>query len=338
MDNSIPPPSMMAAVLIEEGQPLRIADIAIPPIAAGQVRVRVAAAGLNPLDTKIRAGKAAHARHPLPAVLGIDLAGSVDAVGDGAKGFAPGDLVFGMTGGIGGVQGALAQYAIVDADLLAHAPTNFSSREAAATPLVFITAWEGLVDRARVGPGKLVLVHGGAGGVGHMAIQIARAMGAQVFATGSESQAPYIRSLGANFIDYRKSTVEEYVEMHTAGRGFDIIFDTVGGTTLDDSFRAVRHYHGHVVSALGWGTHSIAPLSFRAASYSGVFTLLPLLTGLERAHHGHIMREAKRLAESGQLHVRLDPNRFALEAAEEAYQYLESGDANGKVVVDVSPP
>lgn len=335
MENHSPPTSMSAAILVAEGQPLQIARIPVPGLSSGQVRVRVRAAGLNPLDTKIRAGKAGHAKHPLPAVLGIDVAGRVDAVGDGVEGFAPGDAVYGMTGGIGGVQGALAQYAIVDARLLAHAPAGFSAREAAATPLVFITAWEGLVDRARVGPGKRVLVHGGAGGVGHMAIQIARAFEARVYATGSASQAEYIEGLGATFIDYRSTTVDAYVERHTGGQGFDVIFDTVGGTTLDDSFRAVRIYHGHVVSALGWGTHSIAPLSFRAGTYSGVFTLLPLLTGMDRSHHGNIMREATRLADAGLLQVRLDPNRFALEAAEEAYQYLESGDAVGKVVVDV---
>ena len=122
---------------------------------------------------------------------------------------------------------------------------------------------------------------------------------------------------------------------HTAGEGFDIIYDTVGGSTLDDSFRAVRRYHGHVVSALGWGTHSIAPLSFRAGTYSGVFTLIPLLTGFGRERHGEIMREAARLADAGQLKIRLDPHRFTLETAEEAYQFLESGDARGKVVVEV---
>lgn len=329
------PRFMTAAVLVSEGEPLEVAAVPIPELSPNSVRVRVRSAGLNPLDTKIRAGKAGHAKHPLPAVLGIDLAGIVEAVGDGVQGFSPGDSVFGMTGGIGGVQGALAQYAIVDSSLLAHIPAKFSWREAAAIPLVFITAWEGLVDRAHVGPHKKVLVHGGAGGVGHMAIQIARSVGADVYATGTVSQANFIENLGATFIDYRQQTVDEYVAQHTSGEGFDIIFDTVGGSTLDDSFRAVRTYHGHVVSALGWGTHSIAPLSFRAGTYSGVFTLLPLLTGIGRSHHGEIMREATRLADAGLLTVRVDPNLFDLGAAEEAYQYLESGDAVGKVVVDV---
>lgn len=327
--------SMRAAVHEADGEPLRIQSVPIPAVGPGEVLVRVQAAGLNPLDTKIRAGKAAHAAHPAPAILGIDMAGMVEGVADDVVGFQPGDSVFGMTGGVGGVPGALAQWVSVDASLLAHAPAAFSPREAAATPLVFITAWEGLVDRARVRAGQKVLIHGGAGGVGHVAIQIARAVGATVYATGSDAQQTSIETLGATFIDYQKQSVDEYVARYTDGDGFDVIFDTVGGATLDASFMAVRRYHGHVVSALGWGTHALAPLSFRAATYSGIFTLLPLLTGRERAHHGEILREAARLANAGALKVRTDPNRFMLDAAEDAYRYLESGDTTGKVIVEI---
>lgn len=335
MNAPVLPSSMLAAVQEAEGQPLRLRSIPTPSAGPGQVLVRVRAAGLNPLDTKIRAGKAAHAKHPLPAVLGIDMAGVVEAVGEGVTGFQPGDEVFGMTGGVGGIQGALAQYAAVDAALLAHKPATSSMREAAAMPLVFITAWEGLVDRATVGPGKTVLIHGGAGGVGHVAIQIARAFGATVHATGSAPQQATIEGLGASFIDYRTQSVEQYLAQHTGGDGFDIVYDTVGGATLDNAFLAAKPYHGHVVSALGWGTHALAPLSFRGATYSGVFTLRPLLTGKHRAHHGEILREAARLADAGQLQLRVDPNAYTLDTAEAAFQYLESGAASGKVVVEV---
>ena len=213
---------------------------------------------------------------------------------------AQGDEVYGMTGGVGGVPGSLAQYAAVDAALLARKPANLSMRDAAALPLIFITAWEGLVDRARTQAGQNVLIHGGAGGIGHVAVQLARSIGANVFATGSARSLPFIEQLGATPIDYDKHSVEQYVAAHTGGRGFDVVYDTVGGATLDSSFNAVRRF-GHVVSALGWGTHALAPLSFRAGTYSGVFTLLPLLTGEGRAHHGEIMAEATRLAEAGKL-------------------------------------
>jgi NADPH:quinone reductase-like Zn-dependent oxidoreductase len=179
-----------------------------------------------------------------------------------------------------------------------------------------------------------VLVHGGAGGVGHIAVQIARAFGAEVFATGSAASQAYIKLLGAVPIDYRAMTVENYVAKYSDGRGFDIVYDTVGGATLDASFNAVARF-GHVVSALGWGTHALAPLSFRAASYSGVFTLLPMLTGEGRAHHGEIMREATRLVEAGQVIPRVDPRNFTLSSADDAYRAIEANDAAGKIVVDV---
>ncbi len=310
---------MKAMILEAAGKPLSLREIAKPATAAGQVLVRIHASGVNPLDLKIAAGKAEHARMPMPAVLGIDMAGVVEAVGPGVDGFAPGDAVFGMTGGVGGVQGSLAEYAAVDADLLAHAPRSISLREAAALPLVFITAWEGLVDRARVQPGQSVLVQGGAGGVGRMAVQLALAFGAKVTATGRAGQREQIEAMGARFLQ------------QVDGEEFHIVYDTVGGDVLDASFRAARQYGGHVVSALGWGTHALAPLSFRAATYSGVFTLLPLLSGKGRAAHGAILREAATLVDAGKLKVQLQAGRFTLEQANEAHAAVGAG----KVVVDV---
>lgn len=328
--------TMQAVVLNSFNEPMILTDVARPTAGAGQVLVRIAASGVNPLDTKIAAGKAAHAHPVLPAILGIDMAGTVEAVGEGVDGFQPGDEVYGMTGGIAGVQGSLAQYAAVDAELLAHKPRNMSMREAAALPLVFITAWEGLVDRAGVKAGKTVLVHGGAGGVGHIAVQIARAFGADVYATGEASQREIIESYGATAIDFRASDVEDYVARHSDGEGFDIVYDTVGGPTLDASFRAARIYDGHVVSCLGWGTHALAPLSFRAATYSGVFTLLPLIRGKGRAAHGAIMREATRLVEAGKVKVRLNPAEYTLADVHAAHRFIIDGKADGKLVVSVA--
>ncbi|CAN7259030.1 zinc-dependent alcohol dehydrogenase family protein [Bosea sp. LjRoot9] len=327
--------SMMAAVLDTHGAAFRIAPIARPEPRSGQVLLQIKASAVNPLDTKIHAGEAAHARQPLPAILGIDLAGVVEAVGPGVTAFRRGDEVYGMTGGVAGLQGSLAEFAAVDVDLLAPKPVNLSMREAASLPLIVITAWEGLIDRASVKAGQQVLVHGGAGGVGHIAVQLARALGADVFATGSAQDQAFIRQLGATPIDYGEASVEDYVAAYTQGRGFDVIYDTVGGATLDASFKAIRRF-GHVVSCLGWGTHALGPLSFRAATYSGVFTLLPMLTGEGRAHHGEILREAAVLAEAGKIAPRLDPRRFTLDTACDAYRALKAGRAEGKLVVEIS--
>ena len=339
MTNSTIPSTMRAAVLKAYNEPFQLEEIARPAAGAGQVLVRIKVSGVNPLDTKIRAGNGSHARQPLPAVLGMDLAGVVEEVGDGVTGFRVGDEVYGMAGGIGGLQGTLAEFAAVDAELIAKKPKNLSMREAAALPLSFITAWEGLVDRAGVGggfrAGQRVLVHAGAGGVGHVVVQIARARGAEVFATVSEEKRVIVERYGAVPIDYRAKKVEEYVAELTGGEGFDVIYDTVGGQTLDDSFVASKVYTGHVVSCLGWGTHKLAPLSFRGATYSGVFTLLPMLTGKGRAHHGEIMREATKLVEAEKLKPLVDERRFTLETVMEAHALVESGKGMGKVVVEI---
>lgn len=328
------PPHMMAAMARLSSEPIQVCSIARPSAQAGQVLVRIQASGVNPLDTKIYAQAAPHARQPLPAVLGLDLAGCVEAVGSGVTRFRPGDEVYGMTGGVGGHQGTLAQFAAVDADLLALKPGNLSMRESAALPLVLITAWEGLVDRAAVRANQTVLIHGGAGGVGHIAVQLANSVGATVYATGSARQREQIEGLGATFIDYAGEPVDEYVARLTGGAGFEVIFDTVGGATLDASFEAVRRF-GHVVSALGWGTHALAPLSFRAATYSGIFTLLPLLTHQGRAHHGEILEAGARLVEADKIRPHLDPRHFTLDSVGEAYAALANHTARGRLVVDI---
>jgi NADPH2:quinone reductase len=325
---------MRAYIVNEPGGPFVGTDLPKPKASHGEVLVRIEASGVNPLDAKIRAGKAGHAKQPLPAILGIDMAGTIEEIGDGVSGFQAGDEVYGMAGGVGGHQGTLAEYIAVDADLLAHKPKTLTMREAAALPLATITAWEGLVDRARVSEGQQVLIHAGAGGIGHVAVQIARAFGAEVFATVSAAKFEIVKGFGAIPIDYTTEPVEEYVAKHTQGRGFDIVYDTVGGATLDASFEAVKRYTGHAVSALGWGSHALAPLSFRGATYSGVFTLLPLLTGEGRAHHGEILAEAGTLADAGKLRPLMNERRFTTAAIAEAHALVEAG-AMGKVVVEI---
>jgi NADPH:quinone reductase-like Zn-dependent oxidoreductase len=324
----------MRAYVVEQVQgAFREVDLPCPVPGPGQVLVRVHASGVNPLDTKIRAGKAAHARQPLPAVLGLDVAGEVEDVGPGVSAFRRGEAVYGMVGGVGGVQGTLAEYVAVNAALLAAKPKSLSMRQAAALPLVTITAWEGIVDRAKVHSGQKVLVHAGAGGVGHVAVQLAKSMGADVFTTVSQDRRTIAESFGATAIDYRSVTPEQYVDLHTGGEGFDVVYDTVGGVTIDASFAAVKRYTGHVVSCLGWTTHSLAPLSFRGATYSGVFSLLPLLTGLDQSHHGHILRNAAALVDAGTLKPLVNDRRFPAAEIASAHALVESGTI-GKVVVE----
>lgn len=332
-------PSMIAAVVEEANGPFVIRTLARPQPGRGQVLVQIAASGTNPLDTKIRASEAPHAQQPLPAILGMDLAGTVVGVGPGVDDFRIGDAVFGLTGGVGGLQGSHAQFAAVDARLLARKPSALDMRQASVLPLVFITAWEGLVDRAQVHEGQTVLIQGGGGGVGHVAIQIALARGARVFATARGSDLDYVRMLGATPVEAAREP-EDYVTEHTGGRGFDLVYDTLGGPVLDASFRAVRRF-GHVVSCLGWGTHKLAPLSFKQATYSGVFTLHTLLANEGRAHFGEMLREASALVEAGKLVPRLDPRVYSIESIASAYDAVlgRNGAARqrGKIAITIEP-
>jgi NADPH2:quinone reductase len=313
-------------------------ELPTPTPAPHQVLVKIHSAGVNPLDTKIRAGQGGHANQPLPAILGLDMAGRVESVGSAVTAFAPGDEVFGMVGGIGKQQGTLAEYIAADASLLAHKPRSLTMREASALPLVTITAWEGLVDRAAiqiraaVHASETVLIHAGAGGVGYAAVQIALAYGAKVFATVSADKRALIEALGATPID-RDTPIDTYLAEHTAGLGFDIVYDTLGGPVLDASFRAVKLYTGHVVSCLGWGAHALAPLSFRAATYSGVFTLLPLLTGNHRAHHGKILKSVSALADENKLKPFLATELFTCNDIAAAYDQVAKG-SKGKVTIE----
>lgn len=323
----------MFAYMVETADsPFREVQMPKPIPRDTEVLVRICASAINPLDTKIRAGQAAHAKQPLPAILGLDMAGVVEEVGSSVLNFRPGDEVFGMVGGVGGLQGTLAEFIAADAALLALKPKSLTMRQSAALPLVTITAWEGLVDRCDIQAGQTVLIHAGTGGVGYASLQIALACGAKVYATVSNEKRSLVEEIGAIPID-RYASVDNYLAEHTGSEGFDVVYDTLGGPVLDASFVAVKRYTGHVVSCLGWGNHALAPLSFRSATYSGVFTLYPLLSGHHRAHHGKILSEAAKLADQEKLKPLLSQEQFGRSQIAEAFAAVARG-SNGKVVVE----
>jgi len=310
-------------------------EIPKPTPKKGEVLIKIYASGVNPIDNKIRLGLSPYASPVLPAILGTDLAGVIEAVGEDITNFKVGDEVYGLAGGVLGVQGTLAEYTAVDADLLAIKPKNLSMREAAAIPLVLLTAWEGLIDRAKVQKGDKVLVHAGAGGVGHMVVQLAKIFGADVCATVSEQKAAIVKGFQATPID-KNTPVEEYVNQYTNGKGFDIIYDTIGGPSLDDSFKAIRHY-GQIASCYAFGTHTLATSSLRSASIHGIFVLRPMIGNENegRKHHGDILKQTTKLIEEGKLKPLIDPRKFTLDNAMEAHKAVSDGSAIGKIVVDI---
>ncbi|MEM6974154.1 MAG: zinc-dependent alcohol dehydrogenase family protein [Pseudomonadota bacterium] len=306
-----------------------------PEPAPGQALVRVAATSVNTVDTMIRAmGKDLPLSPDLPALLGMDFAGVVEAVGPGVTGFAPGDEVYGCAGGLADLPGALAEYIAADARLLALKPKSIGMREAAALPLVGITAYEGL-QRAGLKAGQSVLVHGGAGGVGHVALQLARHAGTTVFATGSGTEKlALIERLGATPIDYRAETVTEYVAKHTKGSGFELIFDSVGGANILNSFDAAA-LNAQVATTVSLLELDLTLAHFKGLSLHVVFMLLPMLHDVGRETHGAILKTLAGIVDAGGLSPVLDTPRFGLADVDAAYARLTSGQAMGKVVIEI---
>lgn len=306
-----------------------------PSVKAGHVLVRLAATSVNTVDTMIRSmGKDLPLSPDLPAVLGMDFAGTIEEVGEGVSEFNPGDQVYGCAGGLADLQGALAEYMLADARLIAHKPKSLSMREAAALPLVGITAYEGL-QRAGAKAGQKILVHGGAGGVGHIAVQLARHFGADVYATGSgKQQMKVINEFDATAIDFKTEKVADYVAQHTGGAGFDVVFDSVGGANLSNSFAAAA-LNGQVATTVSLLELDLTPAHFKGLSLHVVFMLIPMLYDHKRETHGAILAELAKIVNAGALRPLLDATRFGLDDVAKAYDRLASGQAIGKVVVDV---
>ncbi|WP_046004516.1 zinc-dependent alcohol dehydrogenase family protein [Pseudoalteromonas rubra] len=328
---------MKAMVLNQYGDDAEftVTDVAKPSVSAGHVLVQVAASSVNTVDTMIRTlGEALPLSPALPAILGMDFAGTVVEVGEGVTGFAPGDEVYGCAGGLADLQGALAEYMLADARLIARKPRNLSMREAAALPLVGITAYEGL-QRGGITAGQQVLVHGGSGGVGHVALQLAKHFGARVYSTGGgEAQLDLIQRLGAEPINYKTEQVADYVAKHTDGKGFDLIFDSVGGANMANSFEAAA-LNGHVASTVAMVDLDLSQAHFKGLSLHVVFMLIPMLHNHKREAHHHILNELTNIVEAGELKPLLDEQRFELAQAGQAHARLQSGQAMGKVVIDV---
>jgi NADPH2:quinone reductase len=242
--------------------------------------------------------------------------------------------VFGCAGGFKGTGGALAEFMLADADLLAHKPKNLTMEEAAALPLVAITAWEALFNRAHLVPGQDILIHAATGGVGHIAIQLAKWKGATVYTTASSQEKLEIGTrLGADVtINYREESVHDYVQKYTDGKGFDVVFDTVGGENLDRSFEAAA-VHGTVAAIAARSTHDLSPVHSKGLSLHVTFMLLKILNKDMHKQYGEILKKVAKVVEEGKLRPLVDPNMFTFDEVSKAHEYLESGKAIGKIVL-----
>jgi len=309
-------------------------EVEIPALKSGQVLIKISASSVNTVDTMIRnLGRDLPFSPVTPAILGMDLSGTIEKIGENVDEFTIGDEVYGCVGGLGALQGTLAEYIAADSNLIALKPKNLTMKEAASLPLVGITAYEGLT-RANVKNGQKVLVHGGTGGVGHIAVQLAKHFGADVYSTcGGENQMEIIKNYGAKPINYKTEQVEDYVNKHTNGVGFDVIFDSVGGENMLKSFEAAA-LNGQIASTVSLCELDLSTMHFKGLSLHVVFMLIPMLHDFKREQHGKILQEIAKIAEAGALKPLLDEEEFKLENVGAAYKRLESKKAIGKIVVE----
>ncbi|SEO75832.1 zinc-dependent alcohol dehydrogenase family protein [Nitrosovibrio sp. Nv6] len=332
---------MRAVLMNAPGEPdvLATADIPIPVlIGPSSVLVKLHAAGVNPIDTKVRK---LNMYYPdkLPSVLGCDGAGIVEAVGSSVTRVRPGDEVFFFNNGLGGAPGTYAEYTVVQEDYLVLKPGNLSMLEAAGIPLALITAWEALVNRGDLRDGQSTLIHAGAGGVGHIAIQLAGYFNARIATTVSNSlKAELVRSLGVELaIDYSRQDFVEATLNWTDGLGVRLVMDTVGGETFCRSFAATRLY-GHVVTLLSTSCDiqhtNTARLRNLCIGY--VQMAAPLYFGLHpaRVMQTRILEHGAKLFEQGILKVHVGL-ALPLEKAAEAHRLIEAGHTTGKIVLQI---
>jgi len=332
---------MKAIFMTAPGNPdvLQLREVPAPTIQKDtDLLIRLKAAGINPIDTKLRKRSTFYPEQ-MPAILGCDGAGIVEAIGSNVQNFHPGDEVYFCNGGLGGQYGNYAEFTIVDERCVAKKPASISFAEAAAAPLVLITAWEALYDRGRLEPGRKVLIHAGAGGVGHVAIQLAKLKGADVATTvSSKEKAEFVRQLGADLTIFYKET--DFVQAAldwTNGEGVDLTFDTVGGDIFGKSFAATAIY-GDIVTILDAEPDTNWKVARgRNQRISFELMLIPMLQNLVQAQQdqARILQQCARLIDERQLKIHLSQT-FPLAEAVAAHQLLETGSVTGKIVLLIS--
>jgi len=330
---------MKAIFATAPGSPdvLQLCDIPKPELPSPHhLRVKLAAAGVNPIDTKLRT-RPIYYPDKLPAILGCDGAGIVEETGKAVTRFKVGDEVYFCNGGIGDEPGCYAEYTTLHEDYCAVKPANLSLEDSAALPLVLLAAWEALVGRASLQAGQTVLIHAAAGGVGHIAVQLAHHLGARIAVTvGDSKKAGLAHGLGAEkIINYREQDFVQETLNWTGGKGADVVFDTVGGETFLRSLNAVR-IGGKLVTLLATplslADTQLARLRNLSLCYELMLTPQVLKLHDERIRQRRILEQGAKLVEEGGLGV-LVTHRLPLEQVAEAHRMIEQGGMTGKIIL-----
>lgn len=316
---------------------LQLANIEEPEItSATEVKIKIKAASINPIDTKVRRNGSFY-QQALPIVLGCDGAGEIIATGDHVTDYKIGDEVWFCHGGLGKEQGNYAEYTVIDSRWIALKPKNSTFVEAAAMPLVLITAFSALFEKGKLEENETVLIHAGAGGVGHIAIQLAKLKGAKVITTvSSKEKAAFCQSLGADHtIIYKDNNVIEQVGLLTNGKGADLVLDTIGGDTFKQSI-ACTAYFGRLITLLDPGEINLADARLKNLMIGLELMLTPLLKQLDSARDKHIsiLNQCAQWIEQGNLKVTVS-NILTLEQVIEGHSKIEQGHTKGKIVIKI---
>lgn len=329
---------MQSIVMTTIGEPdvLKLQDSEEPQIIQGtEIKVKLIAAGVNPVDTKIRRYGVFFEEEGVPTILGCDGAGEVIEIGKAVTRFKIGDKVWFCHGGLGREQGNYAQYNVLDQRWASLMPQSYSFIEAAASPLVFITAWGALFDRGGLQAGQTVLVHAGAGGVGHVAIQLAKIKGARVITTvSSEEKSNFVKSLGADeTVIYSPDGFVDAVNQLTDGKGADLVFDTVSPVVFKESI-PVTAYFGRLVTLLDPGELSLAEARIRNLLVGFELMLTPMIRDLPEARDKHIaiLNQCAKYADQGLLRPHIS-QQLPLKEAAKAHAIIEERHTSGKIVL-----
>ncbi|WP_211173052.1 NADP-dependent oxidoreductase [Brasilonema bromeliae] len=294
---------------------LNYVDVERPAPKADEVLVKVHAAGVNPAEWKVRDGMGEAFGLKLPLILGGDIAGIVEEVGEAVESFKKGDAVYGLTAS-GGFSGGYAEYAVAKTDTIVPKPDSLSFEEAAAIPIAALTAWQAMFDLAHLSSGQRILITGASGGVGSMAVQLAKAKGAIVIGTASGRNEQFVRDLGADeFVDYTQQPFEEVV------KDVDVVFDTVGGDTQERAFQTLKKGGFLVTSAQTPSEEKAKEFGTEAAF---VFC---------KPNAGQLT-EINRLIEEGKLKIHIE-TVLPLTEVKKAHQLSQSGRTRGKIVLQV---
>lgn len=325
---------MRAMTITAFGEPdvLHEQDMPKPQPGPHDLLIEVHAAGLNPVDTKIRRGM--HGEKPLPLIPGYDVSGVVVETGNAVDNFNVGDAVYASPSLAR--HGAHAEYVAVDSRLVAPKPAKLSHVEAAALPLVTLTAWEALHDRANIHTGETVLIHAGAGGVGHIGVQLAKLHGCRVITTASRPESIELcKHNGADVvINYKEESFVDWVNDHTDSKGLPVIFDTVGDPVFDQSLDCVALNGRLVTIVLNENPRVVSALFRKNATLHMEFMGVPGMFGINREKHGEILRTAAELVDAGKLHPHVS-KVIPLEALPDAHRDQEAGHVIGKQVVQI---